>query len=82
MDGAPRALALPKPAPEENSTSCDRSYDMTMRKHASLNNHKTMSCPGPLFSLREQVGGPGVCIHPRGWKYQFLVSQTILHPRT
>lgn len=48
------------------------------RKHTSLDNCKSLNPPRPLLSLREQVGGPGVCIHLRGWKNQLFDSQT--HP--
>lgn len=48
------------------------------RTHTSLSNSKSLNHLEPLFSLREQVGGPEVCIHPRGWKNQLFDSQT--HP--
>lgn len=48
-DGAPRALALLKPAPE-SSTSCCRSREVTMRKHTSLNNqNRELSWAAVLF---------------------------------
>lgn len=53
---------------------------MKRRKHTSLKNHKTMIRLGPLSSLRGQVGGPGVCIHPCEWKHQLFGSEMHLPP--
>lgn len=56
-------------------------WETKSRKNASLNTREIMNRPGPLFSLKGQVGGLGVCVRPCGLKHWPSGSQTRPQPQ-
>lgn len=60
----PRNLGSSESSLRKNCISCSMPGETERKETASLNNHDIINHPGPWFSLRGQVGGLEVCIHP------------------